>query len=509
MARERPLSTIGILAISFLALIAGHALLKAYMPNVAVGGMGFLLIVLLFSYVLLVRRDVFGFILVIYICSHFSYADNQGGLWNLMAFGMLILYKLTGGRRKSFRRPDVLMYLLLGIFILWNLLGWVLKNPVPLMPRLQGIAMLFGLIIVYSMTSNLVISSDRFRKLLSITLVMLVYQFVVALNQRYPMLQWNTPLLGGYTDTGTSILPGVVDTPGTIGNFELFAEYGTLMLALLVPLLSSSATQRELRFGSNIMVVMIFICLVIPMMTSTRSAALLSIIVVVSCYIVFPLRVFSGIDRVGRQLRIILIVGVLLPVVGVYVGMRHLQEDMSDLSVNKITTTSIVSGASINRGGLTSMAMKRIEADPWWVGYGLGVPRSNQWAWFGVDASRSDVRIADYHSLYLSLPMLYGWVGSLAYLAMILFTLFRVSSAALRYRSRKSFLVVVSVGLTLFWFVFLADQYKISVIRNPGYHMLFWIWLGLTHASMKTLRYGAYTPRSTATQKDENRRRIA
>ena len=425
MARDRPLTATGILAISFSALIAGHMLLKAYMPNVAVGGMGFLIIVLLFSYVLLVRRDVFGFVLVIYICSHFSYADNQGGLWNLMAFGMLILYKLLGGRTESFRHPDILMYILLGIFILWNLLGWILKNPMPLTPKLQGIAMFFGFILIYYMTSNLVISNERFRVFLTVTLVLLVYQVVVALNQRYPLLPLNTPLLGGYTDLGTSIIPGIVDTPGTIGHFELFAEYAVLMLCLLVPLLSSSSTQRELRFGTNTLVMMIFICLIIPMMTSTRSAALLSVFTFCVYYIVFSLRMFSSIDRVGRQLRILLVTGMLLPVVGVYVGMQHLQEDLSDLSGKQFTVKSISSGESINRGGLLSMALKRIEGEPWWVGYGLGVPSSNRWAWFGVNTSSVDVKIADFHSLYLSLPMLYGWVGSCAFLLIIIVTSFR------------------------------------------------------------------------------------
>jgi len=47
---------------------------------------------------------------------------------------------------------------------------------------------------------------------------------------------------------------------------------------------------------------------------------------------------------------------------------------------------------------------------------------------------------------------------------------------------------VFLVGFSLFWFVFLVDEYKISILRNPNYHMLFWIWLGLSNALLKTIR---------------------
>ena len=498
MAGRRALSAKSILVMAFSVLLLGHMLLKSYMPNVAFGGVGFLLIVLVFSYVLIVRNDVFGFVIIIYICSHFSYADYQGGLWNLIAFGMLVIYKLLGRRTEGFRRSDIPMNILIGVFIIWNVLGWILKNPLPPIPVLQGGAVLVGYILVYYVTSNMEITRDRIRLFFVIMSFMLVYQFLVAINQRYPVLMWNTPLLGSYSDFGTMIHAGIVNTPGTIRHFELFGEYAALMLCLYVPFLSSSSTQRELRFNSNVVVIMIFICLIIPMMTSTRSAALLSGFVILSYYVVFMMKIFSGIDRIGRQLRIILVVGILLPVIGVYVGMRHLEEDFSDISIKQINVENVVKGSSINRGGLTSMALDRIDGESWWVGHGFGIPRSNQWAWFGKDSSFQYVNISDFHSLYLSLPMLYGWVGSLAFLGIIILTLFRVSMAALRNRRRNSALAVLVIGLSMFWFVFMADQYKISIIRNPGYHMLFWVWLGLTHASVRTLRYGRDEPRAVA-----------
>ena len=492
MARSRPLTVTGILAASFLAQLAGHFLLKQYVPDAAVGGgISSLLIAIIFSYVLFVRRDIFGFILVVYICSHFSYGDSHGGVFNVTAFVVLAFYLAANRLSDGFPQRDNVMFILLGVFILWNVLGWAMNNPVPMLPMLLGIAAFFGYILMFYLASNVVITKERFRLFLIVTFFMVLYQFIVALNQRYDLVSWNTPFIGEYMELGKSIDYAARDAPtsGTLRHFELFGEYGILLVSLLVPLLSSSFTQKDLRFGINRIVVMIFICLSFPMITSNRAAAILSVMAITFYYLVLPTRIFTSIDRFGRQIRVIVVVGLLVPIVGTYIGLKQLEEDFATLSSKKITVASVISGESINRGSLTSAGLHRINQDSWWVGNGYGVPRSNRWAWFGVDPEKQVISFEDYHSLYLSLPMLYGWIGSLAFLAMIVITASRLLGVSLRYRNRKSFLIVLAVGFTMFFGIFLIDEYKISILRNPNYHMLFWIWLGLANSVIKTIRY--------------------
>ncbi len=498
MAKDRTLTAFGVLTAAFLAQLAGHLLLKYYMPNVAFGGVGFLLVGLIFYYVLFVRRDPFGFVLVVYVCSHFSYADNQGGLWNLMAFGIAAPYILLNQRRKEFRRQDLVMYVLLGIFILWNVFGWALKNPVPIIPELQGIAAFFGFILVFHLTNNMVITKERFRLFLTVTFFMLLYQFVVAVNQRYAILKLNTPLLGGYSEEGTTIIHAVTSSVGTLNHFELFGEYGALTTCLLVPLLSSSYTQRDLRFGSNRIVIMIFLCLSFIMLATNRSATILFILAIVFYYLILPLRIFSSIDRIGRQLKLVTAFAVLLPVAGIYVGLHSLEAKFATLEGEKISVSGVISGQDINRGTLITEGLDRLEQGSWWVGYGYGIPRSNRWAWFNVDPERQRIALADFHSLYLSLPELYGWVGAFAFVAMIVVTWSRSFSTAMRYRRRKSFLLALAVGFAFFWGVFLANEYKISILRNPDYQMLFWIWLGLSNAIIKSICYQTSETSATA-----------
>ncbi|MBI3441613.1 MAG: O-antigen ligase family protein [Proteobacteria bacterium] len=495
MAREQALTATALLVTAILAQSAGHLLLKYYMPNVAIGGFGFLLVGLIFYYVLFVRRDPFGFILLVYVSSHFAYANNQGGLWNLMTFGILTLYLIVTPRRDGFRQRDNVMHILLWIFVWWNVLGWGARNPMPIVDELLGIAAFFGFILMFRLASNMVITKERFRLFLVVTFFILPYQVMVDLIQRYHLLRWNTPLIGAYSEQGSTLTYGTTNAWGTLVNFELMGEYGALLACLLIPLLSSSLTQRELRFGSNRIVIMIFSCLAIIMLATNRSATILFVVAMAAYYLILSMRVFSAIDRVGRQMKLILVLAFLLPVIGVYIGLHNLEEKFSTLAGENFSVEGVASGKDINRGQTTALGLNRLQNESWWIGYGFGTPRSNVWAWYGVDPrERQQMGLAGFHSLYLSLPELYGWVGALAFLAMIVVTAFRSFTTSMRYRRRKSFLIVLMVGFTVFWGVFLINEYKIDILRNPNYHMLFWIWLGLANSVIKTIRY----------EKDEN-----
>ena len=50
----------------------------------------------------------------------------------------------------------------------------------------------------------------------------------------------------------------------------------------------------------------------------------------------------SAIDRFGHQLEMVLVAGVLLLVIGVYVGMKDLLEDLSSLEGKDITTQDVI-----------------------------------------------------------------------------------------------------------------------------------------------------------------------
>lgn len=489
--RGRSLPVWGILSIAFTALVIGHALLREYMPSPVLGVLGALLLVPLLGYTLLLRNDGFGFVMIIYCCSHFSYADNQGGLWNLMAAALITMHVATRLSmrlaREGWPGRDSMVALLLWVLIGFNVCGWFVLSPVGYIERVQGAAAFAGFILVFYVTSNSIITPGRFRAFMVITLVMFVYQLLVAVNQRYALFNINTPMLGAYGKGIGFITYGSTNAQGTLRHSELFGEYGLLHWCLLIPLLCSSSVQRELRIGSGRVLVMLLMSLTFIAITSTRSAALLAGAAIAVYVLTLKTVRFRSIDRFGRQIQLAVALTVLIPLVGAYIGVASVQQDFAEVGGTGFSLASIVSGEAINRAPLFELGIRRLSDESWFIGNGFGIPRANLWAWVGSDPLRSENMPADLHSLYLSLPMLYGWVGSAAFIGLILLAAWRSARAALLHRWRSTFLVPVAIGFGALWVAFLVDQFKISMLRNPNYHMMFWVWLGMTMAVIRTL----------------------
>lgn len=485
--KYKELSAIKLLFTSGVLLIIGHLLLQQYMPNIAAGGIGFLLLILILGYILFYRHDLFGFIMVVYICSHFSYGDNHGGLWNIIAAVMLMLYFLSGRHQSELKQTNTIINILLILFVFSNIVGWVIKNPMPIAPLLEGVSAFTGYMLMYLLASKIEITANKIRILLSIVFFLLMYQGAIALIQYYALFDVGTPLVGGNT-LGLGKVTEFNRPVGTIGHFELFSEYALLMVCLLMPLLSSTTTRTEIKFNYTIISIMLFACISIIIITSMRGAFILAVLVAVFYYIIFPFRIFSAVDKITQQIKIIVLVILLLPAVSIYIGVNEFVKDFSRLDTKKMNVESVITGKSINRGGLSDIALRRMDSESWLIGYGSGTIDSNRWAWFGLDVSKSKLYPSDFHNLYLSLPMIYGWIGSLAFLSIIILTLIRLFSVTLQYRKEKSFLLVVSFGLTVMWAVFIVHEYKISILRNANYQMLFWIWLGLSSSVIKTIK---------------------
>jgi len=484
--KPNKLSSIKIFFISAIVLLTGHLLLQQYMPNVAVGGLGFIILILIFLYLLLYKKDIFSFVIVIYICSHFSYGDNHGGLWNILSFIVLLIYFSLVRNHNELGKKDSAVSILLAIFIFFDIVGLLLKNPMPLTPLLKGTSAFFGYIFMYVAASKLRITPERVRLFLSVSFIMLSYQFTVAMIQYYSLLNWGTPLIGG--DTLGMLKVTSINRPfGTIQNFELFAEYALLMVCISMPFLSSKATREQINFKYIYLSIMIFVSIAIIIITSMRAATVLVVLLTAFYYLLFPLRIISAVNAVGQQLKIIILIAVLLPAVSVYIGMKELSDDFANVDTKIMNVENIASGKSINRGGIIDMAFQRINSESWIIGYGFGVPESNKWAWWGFDITKRHAPANDYHSLYLELPMIYGWLGSLTFLSLIMLTMHRLIMVTLKFRKKNSYLIVLSLGLSVMWGMFLIHEYKIGMLRNSNYQMLFWIWLGLSSSVVKTI----------------------
>lgn len=487
MNNSRPFSVRQIIFYGVLCLLFGHLLLKDFMPNPLVGAVGFLILVSVLFYVIFVKQDIFGFILIIFLCSHFNYANIQGGLWNLITVGMIIVYYLISRPKNVFNEKDSLIRLLVGIFVISNLAGYLFKNQImPPISQLLGAATLFSYVLMFKLVSNMVMTPERVKKFILVMGVAIFCMFVAALNQQNAFVSFNTPLLGGYSaGSGGTIVKPVLRGGSTFNHYELFGEYAMLSVILLIPFIVSSYTKRELRLQGYLINYIAIISIFNMVISGTRSSIILvgiGTIGYIIFFIVFRLEIF---DRRKSFVLYAVVTIAFVFVVGNLFGLGNLSERMDKMLSRDLTLEGVLSGQDINRAPIFFTAMNRIQEEPWYIGYGWSVPDGNAYAWFG---KKNWSWVGDLHSLYLSLPMLYGWFGSAAFLLLIIVALVQLIYAVIKWRQRKNYLITLSVGFVFFWIFFLADQFKISILRNPNYHMIFWIWLGLSNAAFRTLR---------------------
>ncbi|MGH1366132.1 MAG: hypothetical protein ACRBF0_21410 [Calditrichia bacterium] len=495
-----------VLKFAFVCLIFGHFLLREFMPSPIVGAVGGGILFLILFYVLCHKRDVFGFILIVFICCHFAYAESQGGLWNLLAFGLILIYYFTGKPIKRLGNSDFTMNSLLLALVISNLVGWILRNEMTGAPYFLGIFSFLGMLLCYILMSRVVITPERVKVLLYTLCAMMITMFVVAMNQRFEIVTLNTPLLGSYSADGLGqISAGSIRATSSLRHSELFGEYSMLMITLAIPLIVSNMTQKFLKLRKGLVFWLLLFALFNVLLSGTRSAFLLVIltgIVYTTFFLVIPIAI---VDARRKYISYILIILTFLSVVGTSVGLEstltRLERTISDRS--SITVTDITSGEAINRGPLFLMGMQRISSDNWLVGYGSGIPLNNYNALFN---GRSTI-YSDFHSLYFALPIIYGWVGAFAYLGIILVILLRLIKIMISHRKTKHYLMPLIIGLSLFWILLLADQFKISILRMMNYQMLVWVFLGLSSAVIRTFQLNLPStavakPRDTALRRN-------
>lgn len=488
--KYKPLKFNYIIILAFACLLFGHLLLRDYMPNPAFGLFGFIIIYLILFFVLIKRKDEFAFILIIYICSHFSYANNQGGLWNIIAFTLLLSYILFVKKRKQFLfKGHPLINILMGVLIISNFLGLVLNNPMSTTIKIENSIIFLSYILMFYFVANQKLTPKKTKYYILVCLLASIYMFVTAVNQKYAFINFNTPLLGAYShgSSGT-ITYGTTRAMSTLRHYELFGEYSMLSIAMFIPFFISRQTKIKLNINQNIISIILLISIFNLLLSGTRSSVLLSIFIIFIYFIIYILSVNIKKKAISFFLTIFLFAIPLTLTIGNFFGLDTITSRMEQAESQTITTEGIITGKDINRGTTTEFALHRLSEKSWILGYGYGTFESNLSAWFSKNIGYSGL-----HSLYLGLPMIYGWFGSVAFILLLLTTLLRLFILYLNNKNSNNYLFTFVLGFIIFWIAFLINEYKISILRNTNYHMLFWIWLGLSNAIIKTSNYTTKT----------------
>jgi O-antigen ligase len=442
------------------------------------------LVALIIGRLLLVGNNIFSAVLVIFFCSQFNFANNQGGLFNLVAFLLFTIYWIMKPPlRETTRGSDVTVNSLVAILFVSNMLGLLVRNPMPLPVIGLEAATFAGFMLAFRFTSSLRLTEARLRNFLIVAGVMAVYNFAVSLNQHYGLLYFDTPLLGMTRD----LFYATSNAFGTFGSASSNGQYAMMLLALILPPLAASASRTALNLKPLHFVPIAVMSGLTLILANMRAAALESVLIVFIYTVMFSLmhrRAFRNAKYVNMASTAVIVV---LATVGVWFNLDNIAKDFEAVQVED--ASSIESGKALNRLGPWQYGLQRLQTESWWIGYGHGVDQSNQIAWGGrqMGARGAVAGGGHLHNLYLALPMMFGWIGAVAYVLLFLVVVFRLIGAVRRY-GLGNIKVVSCLGFLMSLGFFLLDEIKSgNAVQTVNYAMVMWIWLGLGLAAQRTL----------------------
>ncbi|MBN2400394.1 MAG: O-antigen ligase family protein [Candidatus Aminicenantes bacterium] len=483
-SQATPESTWSIFSLAAIFLIFAHLCVKTFFPNPAFWFVGAGVICVAGIAFLKNRHRLFGFLLALFVCVHFAFADNQGGLWSYVICSVFLLVMLLKNQKTfSFESvPRVINWLIL-VFFTQQCLG-LLLNPYSFETNLQSLIVSCSQILVFYSFASIFMSPMRVKLFFSVWFLTGSWVFFMALNQRFHWIITPSPLLPQF---GSTMSP----TPaGSFGNSELFAEYFCLIFVISLNFIVYSREMLRLHIKPIYAYFMFLFAVGALIMSSSRSAILLSGGALVIIFVMNAALLFSA-QNIRRTVLLLFIVFssiVFILAFGSFFSLERVNADFERLDPSTINFQSVVSGKGINRSYVYDLAHKRLDEESWWIGYGYGIPKNNR-----MSLGLTRVMVSDFHSLYLSLPIFYGWLGAAAYILLVIYTSLRAFRCFLRNRRRRHYMVPFVFSLAIAWGIFLADQFIISVTRNATYFLLTWILLGLTHSMINALNYHVRT----------------
>lgn len=479
-----PISIFGSVVLSLIFLALAHLAVKAFFPNPAIWLVGLLSMLGTGAFWLTWKNDDFEILLALFVCFHFPFADQQGSVWAYLVFSLFIIRLVTGRNHElSMGSIPFILSLCTIIFLFVQLIGSIL-NPYSFVSNIQASIIACSHIFMFYWAASQKLSLTNTRRFLSVWFSLVIWLFIINLNQKFHWISTESPLLfhsGKIADVFKS-------TPvGSFQNSELNAEYFCFLFIFSLIVIIFSDSAKKIKLNRTWYISGLLISTVALMWGGSRAAIILALFgllyIVVFDFIIIPS--FSGFRRFAVFIALIPFLCLLLYMMSVTSSLDSMIEDFKQTDTAGLSVENVISGQGINRGALFDMAMTELSKKSRWLGSGYNIGENNRKS-LGIEKKA----LSDYHSLYLSLPFFYGWIGSLAYLLIVIGTLLRIYLVYIYMRAKKNdhFLSALALGFSLMWMVFLVDQYKISVTRNPSYFLLTWFFLGITHAVANTIR---------------------
>lgn len=412
------------------------------------------------------RGDLTAFFIQLLIGDFFIFGAKYGGNYNLAAILSILFYNLSHGSIKHIGRSSLSSFLMLVLTVWWlvQVLSVFAGNDFEIVSKIQGVFVFSMLVYLFYFISKLPVDEKSIMRVIKALALFFFYLFLVALNQRYEIINWNMPFFP-LNEESVDYDLGIVRSGSTLNNFESYAEYCVSYTAILLPSVFSGSLYTNSKKVYYLVLLTLIISIIAIVFTATRSSILL-----------LPFSFIGALIMLGKRAKFYLILKSVGIIAILFLSNYFLEiidisvfvERSSDINLKSLDLNSIISGEEMNRGSVFEYAKEQIAKSNGILGRGyFSSPEEYRAVHFPVDNIGDG--IADYHNIFFSSYVLWGSIGLLCLLILFLSSIFKGLKVYWKFRLKNSFLVDLVLGFSIMFSLLLINQFKIQFIRDLNY----------------------------------------
>lgn len=459
--------------ITTICLLLAFLTVDRFFPNALINVFGLLSLSIFIYFTTIRKSDYWGFVLIIFVLAHFTYASNQGGTINFAAL-LVLLAAIIAGKYQA--EKDPLLLVAVGLVLIFNFGGYFFKPTAPFTEVAKGAAAFIAYILMFIFLSSLRFRPDNMGRFLIVLMFVSLYSMAIALNYLWSVYVIDNPipfLAPEPVRFGSNIVSNM-----TV-NSELYGEESLMLLAFCLPILMSPRhVKRAYKTNWLVITLLLMASLVGLVLSRSRSVFILMILLILCMPFLLNM---AGLNPAMTLRKIMIVMALIVGsayVLWSFINIDYSLERLGEINLSEVTLEGLISGELINRGPMFQYGYDRLRKENWFFGFG--------WLTYDYNIKNStgpfSVFNFDLHSLYLTLPLYFGWIGSVAFLSIFFIMLKRLWSIMRRNAMALNGWRIAALCFFLSLLFFLVNEIKIGILREPHYFMTIWIWLGLANA---------------------------
>lgn len=477
---------IHIIKTSMIALLIGHLMQTT---NILFFVVGLVICSLYVFYNTLQKNDIFSFVMVMFFCNFFPYQLSRGGAFNYVSVINIVLY--LGLSTKSIfeiKQMNKKFYFLIAAWVISSILGWLFNFVGMPIDLFLSIFSFTGVIVLLLLAGHIYLNQERIIVFLKLNFFLIIYSTIASINTYLKIIPLS-PMMPRYGERLQGF-KSYFEAGGIIGSSPFYGQHSLLLAILFITFYFIGYSTNHNAFSRKYLFIGALIS-IINVFMSISKAVLFSLIIGFVLYIfnqrkIIKIQLSKQVSQFLLLIFIVFITLLLVKVAGIdYVFDRIEEQTERNRSSGKlISVESFIDGSAFNRGTAFFEGKKKYQSkNSWLVGYGWGLTVNNRHAFY-VDIG---IRRGSAHSQYLAIFFLFGWLGTIAFWSLHLYSIWRSFSYSgyRKYPTANRIFALASLGMLI---MLMLTGLTADNISYSGYFTSTMIILGLSYANLNMRR---------------------